>query len=54
MTFDLEQAFAFTGRGQKSGLIFALTHNYTGYPMVKQARHLVKCGDIGEIRKSSS
>ena len=51
MTFDLEQAFALQGRGQKSGLIFALTHNYTGYPMVKQARHLVKCGDIGEIRK---
>lgn len=51
MTFDLEQAFALQEEVKKSGLIFALTHNYTGYPMVKQARHLVKCGDIGEIRK---
>lgn len=34
-----------------TGLIFALTHNYTGYPMVKQARMMVRNGDIGEIRK---
>ena len=36
---------------QKSGMCFALTHNYTGYPMVKEARHLVKKGVIGKIRK---
>lgn len=35
----------------KSGLLFALTHNYTAYPMVKEAKHLVKTGVIGEIRK---
>ncbi len=35
----------------KTGLLFALTHNYTAYPMVKEARHLVKTGVIGDIRK---
>lgn len=35
----------------KSGLLFALTHNYTAYPMVKEAKHLVKTGVIGEVRK---
>jgi predicted dehydrogenase len=33
------------------GAIFALTHNYTGYPMVKEARALVRDGRLGEIRK---
>lgn len=32
-------------------VVFALTHNYTGYPMVKEARHLVASGELGEIRK---
>jgi len=36
---------------KETGLIFALTHNYTGYPMVKQARAMVKNGIIGNIRK---
>jgi predicted dehydrogenase len=35
----------------KSGKIFALTHNYTGYPMVKQARLMIKNGVLGKIRK---
>jgi predicted dehydrogenase len=34
-----------------TGLTFALTHNYTGYPMVKQARDMVKEGKFGKIRK---
>jgi predicted dehydrogenase len=34
-----------------SGKIFGLTHNYTGYPMVKEARELIKAGKIGKIRK---
>ena len=42
------------GRWQKpakqSGRIFALTHNYTGYPMVRQARAMVAAGELGEIR----
>jgi predicted dehydrogenase len=34
-----------------SGVVFAVTYNYTGYPMVKQARHMVREGLLGEIRK---
>lgn len=33
-----------------SGLVFALTHNYTGYPMVRQAREMVRSGELGRIR----
>ncbi len=36
---------------KKSGRVFALTHNYTGYPMVREARHLVKTGLIGKVIK---
>ena len=36
---------------EKSGKVFALTHNYTGYPMVKEARDWVKKGKIGKILK---
>lgn len=36
---------------EKAGVIFAVTYNYTGYPMVKQARHMVREGKVGEIRK---
>jgi predicted dehydrogenase len=35
---------------QESGLIFAVTHNYTGYPLVRQARAMVQAGDLGAIR----
>jgi len=34
-----------------SGVVFAVTYNYTGYPMVKQARYMVREGMLGEIRK---
>jgi predicted dehydrogenase len=34
----------------KSGLVFAVTHNYTGYPMVRQARAMVRAGELGPIR----
>jgi predicted dehydrogenase len=36
---------------EKTGLVFCLTHNYTGYPMVKEAKHMIASGAIGEIRK---
>ena len=36
---------------ERTGLTFALTHNYTGYPMVKEARHLVRSGRLGAVRK---
>ncbi len=35
---------------KRSGKIFALTHNYTGYPMIRQARAMVAAGELGEIR----
>ncbi|MGO4570397.1 Gfo/Idh/MocA family protein [Microvirga sp. 2TAF3] len=35
---------------KESGLIFAVTHNYTGYPLVRQARAMVRVGDLGAIR----
>ncbi len=36
---------------RKTGLLFGLTHNYSGYPMVKEARHRVAAGDLGRIRR---
>lgn len=36
---------------ETSGLPFALTHTYTGYPMVKQARQMISSGDLGPVRK---
>ena len=36
---------------KKSGVVFAVTYNYSGYPMVKQARHMVANGELGTIRK---
>ncbi len=49
MTFDLTQAEELAKVVQKSGVVFALTHNYTGYPLVRQAREMVKAGELGEI-----
>ncbi|WP_309381149.1 Gfo/Idh/MocA family protein [Cerasicoccus frondis] len=51
MTFDLKEAKALKKVVEKSGKVFALTHNYTGYPMVKEAREWVKKGKIGEVLK---
>ena len=36
---------------KNKNIVFALTHNYSGYPMVKQARHMVKSGQLGKLRK---
>lgn len=49
MTFDLAQAEELAKVVQKSGVVFAVTHNYTGYPLVRQAREMVQSGDLGEI-----
>ncbi len=51
VTFDLKEAKALQKVVKRSGKIFALTHNYTGNVMVKQARDLVRSGKLGEIRK---
>ena len=47
----LAEAIALREIVRQTGRVFALTHNYTGYPMVKQARALVRNGELGEIRK---
>ena len=49
MTFDLKQAEQLAEAVKKSGVVFALTHNYTGYPLVRQARAMVQAGELGEI-----
>jgi len=36
---------------EKTGLVFGLTHNYTGYPMVKEARERIHAGELGKIRR---
>ncbi|MEO7796819.1 MAG: Gfo/Idh/MocA family oxidoreductase [Opitutaceae bacterium] len=51
VTFNLAEAKALKKVIAKSGKVFALTHNYTGNVMVKQARELVRSGFLGEIRK---
>lgn len=50
-TFSLGEAKALQKLVEKTGLQYGLTHNYTGYPLVKEARHLVRKGKLGEIRK---
>lgn len=50
LTTSLKEAKALQAAATKSGRIFAVTHNYTGYPMVRQARAMVKAGELGEIR----
>jgi predicted dehydrogenase len=50
MTFDSEQAEALCAAVEASGAVFAVTHNYTGYPMVRQAREMIASGELGEIQ----
>src|SRR5918992_3012755 len=49
LTFDLAQAEELAKVVQKTGVVFAVTHNYTGYPLVRQARDMVKSGELGDI-----
>ena len=51
VTFDLKESLALRKIVAKSGKVFALTHNYTGNAMVKQARDLVRSGKLGAVRK---
>ena len=51
VTISVKEALELEKKVKESGLVFALTHTYTGYPMVKQARELVKDGKLGKIRK---
>lgn len=49
MTFDLAQAETLGKVVDGAGVVFALTHNYTGYPLVRQAREMILGGELGEI-----
>jgi predicted dehydrogenase len=51
MTFDLAEALELRGLVKESGKVFALTHNDTGYPVVKEAREIVRRGELGKMLK---
>lgn len=51
LTLDLSEALQLQRAVRDSGKVFGVTYNYTGYPMVKEARGLVRAGKLGEIRK---
>ena len=50
MTFDLAQAEELAKVVEASGVVFAVTHNYTGNPLVRQAREMILAGELGEIQ----
>lgn len=50
MTFDLAQAEELAKLVEGSDVVFALTHNYTGYPLIRQAREMIQSGELGEIQ----
>ena len=50
MTFDLAQAEELATLVEQHKVVFAVTHNYTGYPLVRQAREMVQSGELGEIQ----
>ena len=50
LTATLPEAKKLAKAAEASGAIFALTHNYTGYPMIRQAREMIAAGVLGDIR----
>jgi predicted dehydrogenase len=50
-TFNLSEAKQLGEIIKRTGLLYGLTHNYTGYPLVKEARDMVRSGKLGKIRK---
>jgi len=51
ITFTIDEARQLKKKVEETGLILCLTHTYSGYPMVKQAKQMVKNGVLGKIRK---
>ena len=51
MTYDSNEASELVKLVNETSLPFAVTHTYTGYPMVKEAKHLIQLGKIGKLRK---
>jgi predicted dehydrogenase len=50
LTTTLADALELAAIVKRTGLVFGLTHNYTGYPMVRQAREMVRAGELGTLR----
>ncbi|MCP4249390.1 MAG: Gfo/Idh/MocA family oxidoreductase, partial [bacterium] len=50
ITNTLDEALEVLNKVEETGLVFCLTHNYTGYPMVRQARAMVQDGRLGDLR----
>lgn len=50
LTATLPEAKKLAKAAEASGVVFALTHNYTGYPMIRQAKELIASGALGDIR----
>ena len=50
LTATLPEAKRLAKAAEASGVVFALTHNYTGYPMIRQAKAMVAAGELGDIR----
>ncbi len=51
MTYTLDEAEELAKIVEKSGKVFAVTHNYTGHPLVRHMRHLFESGSMGQVRK---
>jgi len=51
MTYSFDEAKELVQLVEQSGRVFGLTHNYTGHPMVRHARHLFQSGQMGTVRK---
>src|SRR3954468_2175175 len=50
-TLNLAEAKKLSDIVKRTGLLYGLTHNYTGYPLIKEARALIQAGKLGKIRK---
>lgn len=50
LTTSLDEARALATAAKRSGKLFILTHNYTGYPLIRQARAMVAAGELGALR----
>lgn len=50
LTNDLDSALALGAKARAKGLVLSLTHNYSGYPMVREARAAIEAGEIGPLR----
>lgn len=50
LTATLPEAKRLAKAAEASGVVFALTHNYTGYPMIRQAKAMITNGELGDLR----